>query len=57
MAKYKISVAKGDGIGAEIMDAVLSIFNAAKVDMEYEFVEMGKDVFLKGHSTGMTPAA
>lgn len=54
MAKYKISVAKGDGIGPEIMDAVLSIFDAAKVDIEYEFVEMGKDVFLKGFNAGMT---
>ena len=37
----KIAVAKGDGIGPEIMDAVLSIFNAAKVPLEYEFVDMG----------------
>lgn len=57
MAKYKISVAKGDGIGPEIMDAVLSIFNAAKVDIDYEYVEMGKDVFLKGFNAGMTPEA
>ena len=57
MAKYKISVAKGDGIGPEIMDAVLSIFSAVNVDIEYEYVEMGKDVFLAGHSTGMTPEA
>lgn len=57
MAKYKISVAKGDGIGPEIMDATLSIFNALNVDIEYDFVEMGKDVFLNGHSTGMTPEA
>lgn len=57
MGKYTISVAKGDGIGPEIMDAVLSIFNAAGVDLSYEFVEMGKDIFMQGHSTGMTPAA
>ncbi|HYG14191.1 MAG TPA: isocitrate/isopropylmalate family dehydrogenase [Bacteroidia bacterium] len=57
MAKYKVSVAKGDGIGPEIMDAVISIFDAAKVDIEYEYVDMGKDVFLKGHSTGMTDEA
>jgi isocitrate dehydrogenase len=57
MSKYKISVAKGDGIGPEIMDAVLTIFSAVNVDIEYEFVEMGKDVFLAGHSAGMTPEA
>jgi isocitrate dehydrogenase len=51
----KIAVAKGDGIGPEIMDAVLKIFDANKVGLEYEFVEMGKWVFDKGFSNGMTP--
>ncbi|MDR3717038.1 MAG: NADP-dependent isocitrate dehydrogenase [Puia sp.] len=53
----KIAVAKGDGIGPEIMDAVLSIFNAKKVALTYEFVDMGKWVFDKGFSNGMTPEA
>jgi isocitrate dehydrogenase len=53
----KIAVAKGDGIGPEIMDAVLKIFQANKVPLEYEFVEMGKWVFDKGFSNGMTPEA
>lgn len=53
----KIAVAKGDGIGPEIMDAVLKIFNASKVPVEYETVEMGKWVFDKGFSNGMTPDA
>ena len=38
----KIAVAKGDGIGPEIMDAVLKIFYEAKVPLEYVTVEMGK---------------
>lgn len=53
----KIAVAKGDGIGPEIMDAVLKIFEAANVGLKYEFVEMGKWVFDKGYSNGMTPEA
>jgi isocitrate dehydrogenase len=53
----KIAVAKGDGIGPEIMTAVLSIFNANKVPLSYEFVEMGKWVFDKGFNNGMTPEA
>lgn len=57
MKKISISVASGDGIGPEIMDAVLSIFNAAKVPLHYDFVEMGKAVFDAGHSTGMTSQA
>lgn len=53
----KIAVAKGDGIGPEIMDAVLRIFDSNQVPLEYEFVEMGKWVFDKGYSNGMTPEA
>ncbi|HVX48793.1 MAG TPA: isocitrate/isopropylmalate family dehydrogenase [Chitinophagaceae bacterium] len=53
----KIAVAKGDGIGPEIMDAVLSIFTAAGVALEYQFVDMGKWVFDKGFSNGMTTEA
>jgi isocitrate dehydrogenase len=53
----KIAVAKGDGIGPEIMDAVLKIFDAAAVSLEYQFVDMGKWVFDQGHSNGMTPEA
>ena len=52
-----IAVAKGDGIGPEIMEAVLRIFNAVNVPLDYQYVEMGKDVFLAGHSTGMTEEA
>lgn len=53
----KIAVAKGDGIGPEIMDAVLRIFNANKVPLEYVLVDMGKWVFDKGFSNGMTEEA
>jgi isocitrate dehydrogenase len=53
----KIAVAKGDGIGPEIMEAVLKIFNANKAPLEYEYVDMGKWVFDKGFSNGMTPEA
>ena len=53
----KIAVAKGDGIGPEIMDSVLHIFKANNVPLEYEVVDMGKWVFDKGFSNGMTPEA
>jgi len=53
----EIAVAKGDGIGPEIMEAVLSIFKAADAPLQYEFVEMGKWVFDKGFGNGMTPEA
>jgi len=53
----KIAVAKGDGIGPEIIQAVLSVFDASKADLQYEYVDMGKWVFDKGFSNGMTPEA
>jgi isocitrate dehydrogenase len=53
----KIAVAKGDGIGPEIMEAVLHVFQANKVPLSYDYVEMGKWVFDKGFSNGMTPDA
>ena len=52
-----IAVAKGDGIGPEIMEAVLTVFNSAKVPLLYHFVDMGKWVFDKGFNNGMTPEA
>jgi isocitrate dehydrogenase len=55
--KTKIAVANGDGIGPEIMQAVLKVFEANDVQLEYEFVEMGKSYFDAGHSTGMTAKA
>ena len=57
MDKRKIAVAKGDGIGPEIMDAVLEIFDQAGVPLEYETIQMGKSVYDQGHSTGMTEEA
>src|SRR6201989_1807886 len=53
----KLAGAKGGGIGPEIMDATLGLFNAAGVPLEYTIVEMGKWVFYKGFSNGMTPEA
>ncbi len=55
--KTKIAVANGDGIGPEIMQAVLKVFNANNVQLDYEFIEMGKSYFDAGHSTGMTDKA
>ncbi|MFT5723166.1 MAG: isocitrate dehydrogenase [Bacteroidia bacterium] len=55
--KFTISVADGDGIGPEIMDAVLSIFNASNVPLNYEKIGMGKSYYDQGFGNGMTPEA
>ena len=55
----RIALAPGDGIGPEAMDATLALFRAAGIFDHLEFVpvEMGKSVFLKGDTRGMTSAA
>ncbi|MFO0872730.1 MAG: isocitrate/isopropylmalate family dehydrogenase [Phycisphaerales bacterium] len=58
MPPRPIALAAGDGIGPEIMDAVLAIFRAADVHKHLEFVpvEMGRRVFDAGNARGMTDA-
>jgi isocitrate dehydrogenase len=50
----KISLAKGDGIGPEIMDATLNILNAAGADLTFEEIEVGEKVYPSGNSTGIS---
>ena len=51
----KITVAKGDGIGPEIMDATLKIILAAGAEIEIEEITVGechyKDVSIDGDYT------
>ena len=49
----KITVAKGDGIGPEIMDATLDILLAAGADIEIEEIEVGEKVYLAGNTAGI----
>lgn len=53
----KIAVAYGDGIGPEIMEAVLKIMKAAGAELEYETVKIGKEVYLSGQESGIDPSA
>ncbi|APY07833.1 isocitrate dehydrogenase [Winogradskyella sp. J14-2] len=53
----KIALAKGDGIGPEIMDATLNILNAAGADLTFEEIEVGEKVYLSGNSTGISNEA
>lgn len=56
-SKRKITVAYGDGIGPEIMTATLAILEAAGAQLEYDVIEIGEQVYLKGISSGMEPNA
>ncbi|MCY7339716.1 MAG: NADP-dependent isocitrate dehydrogenase [Sphingomonas bacterium] len=52
-----VSIAYGDGIGPEIMDACLRILAAAGAQLAIERVELGEAVYRAGHSAGITPHA
>ena len=49
-----ITVARGDGIGPEIMEAVLRILDEAGARIAPEFVEIGEQVYLAGNSAGIS---
>ncbi|MDJ1504488.1 NADP-dependent isocitrate dehydrogenase [Xanthocytophaga agilis] len=51
--KTPITVAYGDGIGPEIMRAVLRILDAAGAQIAPEVIEIGEKVYLKGVTAGI----
>ncbi len=53
----KITVAKGDGIGPEIMDATLEIIQAAGAKIQVEEIEVGEKVYLAGNTSGISNAS
>ena len=50
----RITVAKGDGIGPEIMDATLEIILAAGAQLEIEEIQVGEQVYLAGNTAGIS---
>ncbi len=52
-----VTVALGDGIGPEIMQATLRVLTAAGARIAPEFIEIGEQVYLQGHSAGITSDA
>ncbi len=57
MAKTPITIARGDGIGPEIMQATLDIITAAGAQLDIEEIEIGEQLYLKGINTGIEPSA
>ena len=57
MSRTPITVAYGDGIGPEIMDATLAILDRAGAQLDIETVRLGEKVFLEGNPTGIEDAA
>ncbi len=53
----RITIAKGDGIGPEIMDATLRILQAAGAQLAFDEIEVGEKVYLSGESSGISKGA
>ena len=49
----RITIAKGDGIGPEIMDATLKVLKAAGAALEYDEIQIGEQVYLNGNTSGI----
>ena len=49
----RITIAKGDGIGPEIMDATLAVLKAAGAQFEIDEIEVGEKVYLSGNTSGI----
>jgi isocitrate dehydrogenase len=51
---HTVTLAKGDGIGPEIMEACLQILKAASAPLQYEEIEVGEKVYLQGNTSGIS---
>jgi isocitrate dehydrogenase len=53
----KITVAYGDGIGPEIMEATLRILQAAKTNLSVDVIEIGAEQYRRNYSSGIAPSS
>ena len=52
-----ITVARGDGIGPEIMDATLRILDAAGASLDIDEITIGEAMYEQGYTAGIAPEA
>ncbi len=55
MGTTRITVAGGDGIGPEIMDATLRVLDRAGAELQYDHLEIGERLYHLGHTSGIAP--
>lgn len=53
----KVTIAKGDGIGPEIMEAVLKIIKKSEAPIDFQEIEIGEKVYLTGNTSGISNAS
>ncbi|MBT9148747.1 MAG: Isocitrate dehydrogenase (NADP) [Dehalococcoidia bacterium] len=54
MTKEVVPIARGDGIGPEIMDASLHVLLEGGAAIEPQFIEIGEKVYRAGYTAGIT---
>jgi len=52
-----VTIAFGDGIGPEIMEATLKILREAEARLSFNIIEIGKNIYEKGFNSGLMPSA
>lgn len=52
-----ITVAYGDGIGPELMENCLRILKEVDAGLEFNIIEVGKNIYEKGFNSGIMPSA
>ncbi|MBS1904235.1 MAG: NADP-dependent isocitrate dehydrogenase [Bacteroidetes bacterium] len=52
-----ITIARGDGIGPEIMNATLSVLTAAGAQLQIDEIEIGESVYRAGNTAGISADA
>lgn len=57
MKPTPITIARGDGIGPEIMQSTLEILDAAGARLAIEEIEIGEKVYLAGNTSGISDSA
>lgn len=55
--KIPVTIARGDGIGPEIMESTLRILKAMDAPLEFEEIEIGEKVYLSGELSGISKNA
>ncbi len=53
----RVTIARGDGVGPEIMQATLDVLAAAGAPLEFDEIHLGEQVYRAGHSAGIEPAS
>ena len=55
--KPTVTIAHGDGIGPEIMQATLDVVTRSGAELNFEEIEIGQQVYRSGHTSGISDEA